>query len=573
MKKRLLSMLLAGTMVVSMAGCTKGGGNAEPTGVGTPDPETPVTQQTYEEDHNEIEGGSASELTDGKFAETRKITVEVYDRGNDGGTDPTNNMYTDYIKKGMLEDHNVEVEFVSVGRWSEVDDINNLLAAGTAPDICLTYSYPTIQTYADMGGVIDLQNLVVDNKNDLPHLWDWLGTTNMYWDKSVTDGTLWALEGKRANNNRIVTFVRQDWLDKLGLKEPTTTEEFHDMLVAFKDNADTLLGADAAKMVPFSCSVDVGWRAALIIESKMDPNISDKELYVNGFDDRKLTQNGTKDAMKLLNGWFNEGLMWDEFILHDGDTAEDDMMKAGYVGAFMHNWDYPFRGGEDSINANLKRIVGDDAKFVAVDCFEASNGEYIKYCDSTAGDRKIFFPTTNDEPLASLLYLDWISDPVHIEYLQCGDEGVTHTVNADGSYSFMTATGDPIMNSGQNIDMTITCNGLNLSTPELTLKSMYNNYPPCDPEDVKKANDVANNGKKPAKNSKITTIEAETGMGEALNSKRNVLYDNVLSCKPEEFDAKWEEYMSDYLTSGGQAIIDERTEAWEKLYGDKVTLE
>ena len=573
MKKRLLSMLLAGTMVVSMAGCTSGDGGAEPTGVGTPDPETPVTQQTYEEDHNEIEGGSAAELVDGKFAETRKITVEVYDRGNDGGSDPTNNMYTDYIKKGMLEDHNVEVEFVSVGRWSEVDDINNLLAAHNAPDICLTYSYPTIQTYADMGGVIDLQNYVVDYKNDLPHLWDWLGTTNMYWDKSVTDGTLWAIEGKRANNNRIVTFVRKDWLDALGLAEPTTTEEFHDMLVAFKDNASTLLGADADKMVPFSCSIDVGWRAALIIESKMDPNITDKELYVNGFDDRKLTQNGTKEAMKLLNGWYNEGLMWDEFILHDGDTAEDDMMKAGYVGAFMHNWDYPFRGGEDSIQANLKRIVGEDAKFVAVDCFEASNGQYIKYCDSTAGDRKIFFPTTNDEPLASLLYLDWISDPTHIEYLQCGDEGVTHTVLDDGAYAFMTTTGDAIMNSGQNIDMTITCNGLHLSTEDLTRRSMYNNYPPCDAEDVKKADDVANNGKKPAKNSKITTIEAETGMGEALNSKRNVLYDNVLKCKPEEFDAQWEEYMSDYLTSGGQAIIDERTEAWEKLYGDKVTLE
>ena len=569
MKKKVLSLLLAGSMVVSMAACgTEGDGGQQ--GVGVPVGE--VNQQTYEGDHNEIEGGSSSELTDGRFAETRHITVEVYDRGNDGGSDPTDNMYTDYIKKGMLEDHNVEVEFVAVPRWTEVDEINNLLAAGTAPDICLTYSYPTIQTYADMGGVIDLQNLVVDNKNDIPHLWDWLGTTNMYWDKSVTDGTLWALEGKRANNNRVVTFVRQDWLDTLGLDAPTTRQEFYEMLCAFRDNADLLLGADASKMIPFSCSADIGWRAALLIESMIDPNITDKEFYVNGFDDRKYTQNGVKEAGRILNQWYNEGLMMEGFALAES-SDEDSYMKAGYVGAFMHNWDYPFRNGEDSINANLARLVGPDAKFVAVDCFEASNGQYIKYCDSTAGDRKIFFPTTNDEPLASLLYLDWISDPAHIEYLQCGDEGVTHTVNADGSYSFMAATGAAIMNSGQNIDMTITCNGLNLSTPELTLKSMYNNYPPCDPEDVKKANDVANNGKKPAKNSKITTIEAEAGMGEALNSKRNVLYDNVLSCKPEEFDAKWEEYMSDYLTSGGQAIIDERTEAWEKLYGDKVTLE
>ena len=569
MKKKVLSLLLAGSMVVSMAACgTEGDGGQQ--GVGVPVGE--VNQQTYEGDHNEIEGGSSSELTDGKFAETRHITVEIYDRGNDGGSDPTDNMYTDYIKKGMLEDHNVEVEFVAVPRWTEVDEINNLLAAGTAPDICLTYSYPTIQTYADMGGVIDLQNLVVDNKNDIPHLWDWLGTTNMYWDKSVQDGTLWALEGKRANNNRIVTYVRQDWLDALGLKAPTTRQEFYEMLCAFRDNADTLLGADASKMIPFSCSADIGWRAALLIESMIDPNITDKEFYVNGFDDRKYTQNGVKEAGRILNQWYNEGLMMEGFALAES-SDEDSYMKAGYVGAFMHNWDYPFRNGEDSINANLARLVGPDAKFVAVDCFEASNGQYIKYCDSTAGDRKIFFPTTNDEPLASLLYLDWISDPAHIEYLQCGDEGVTHTVNADGSYSFMAATGAAIMNSGQNIDMTITCNGLCLSTPELTTLSLANNYPPCDPADVAQANAVANNGKKPTKNAKITAIEAETGMGEALNAKRDQAWALSVTAPVDQFDTVWDTNMEEYLAAGGQAIIDERTQAWEALYGDKTMLD
>lgn len=573
MKNRVLSILLTGSMVLSLAACGNDNQPAVNQGGGDPTPtEEMKASEIFEEDQKDIEGGSSSELVDGKFAETRKITVEVYDRGNDGGSDPTNNMYTEYIKKGMLEDHNVEVEFVKVPRWTEVDEINNLLAAGTAPDICLTYSYPTIQTYADMGGVIDLQDLVVDNKNDLPNLWEWLGTTNMYWDKSVEDGTLWALEGKRANNNRIVTYIRKDWLDTLGLEEPTTREEFYNCICAFRDNADTLLGKDAKQMVPFSVSSDVGWRAALLIESFMDPDVTDKELYTLGFDDRKLTQNGTKEAIRLLNQWYNEDLMWDDFAIAESNT-EDDMMKAGYVGAFMHNWDYPFRNGEDSINANLQRNVGEDAKFVAIDCFENSKGEHVKYCDSTAGDRKIFFPTTNDEPLASLLYLDWISDPVHIEYLQVGDEGVTHNVTADGAYTFMPATGDAIMNSGQNIDMTITCNGLHLSTEELTLASLANNYPPCDPEDVAKANEIANVDKRPTKNAKITSIEAETGMGEALNGKRDVIYDTCMSCKPEEFDAKWEELMGDYLTSGGQAIIDERTERWEAQYGSKDMLD
>ena len=344
------------------------------------------------------------------------------------------------------------------------------------------------------------------------------------------------------------------------------------MLCAFRDNADTLLGADADKMIPFSCSDDIGWRASLLIESCMDPDITDKEFYINGFDDRKYTQNGVKEAGRILNQWYNEGLIMEGFALVES-ADEDSYMKAGYVGAFIHNWDYPFRNGEDSINANLARLVGPDAKFVAVDCFEASNGQYIKYCDSTAGDRKIFFPTTNDEPLASLLYLDWISDPAHIEYLQCGDEGVTHTVNADGSYSFMAATGAAIMNSGQNIDMTITCNGLCLSTPELTTLSLANNYPPCDPADVAQANAVANNGKKPTKNAKITSIEAETGMGEALNAKRDQAWALSVTAPVDQFDTVWDTNMEEYLAAGGQAIIDERTQAWEALYGDKTMLE
>ena len=166
----------------------------------------------------------------------------------------------------MLEDHNVEVEFVKVPRWTEVEEINNLLAAGTAPDICVTYSYPTVLTYAEMGGVLDLSGYVEDYRDELPNLWDWLGETNMYWDKDPVDGTLWAIEGKLAVNNRVNTFVRKDWLDALGLSEPTTTEEFEAMLNAFEENKDTLLGADADKMIPYSVSYDVGWRAATLIE-------------------------------------------------------------------------------------------------------------------------------------------------------------------------------------------------------------------------------------------------------------------------------------------------------------------
>lgn len=579
MKKKLLSVLLAGSMVLSLAACGSGDSGSTPqdsTATQQTDTKTePAQNTTAAEDSasNAAADPTNGELVDGKFVDTRKITVEVYDRGNDDGSDPTNNNYTKWIKEQMLERHNVEVEFVAVPRWTEVEQINNLLAAGDAPDICLTYDYPTVLTYANMGGVLDLSSYVDDYKSLLPNLWDWLGETNIYWDKDPVNGTLWAVEGKRAVTNRINTFVRKDWLDKLGLQEPTTRQEFEDMIIAFRDNADTLLGADADKMIPYSVSFDVGWRAALLIESFIDPEISDYEYYINGFDDRALTQNGTKEAMRLLNKWYNEDLLWDDFALYgSGDSTEDDMIKAGYVGAFMHNWDYPYRDGENSIQTNLSRIVGPDAKYVVVDCFEDKNGGHNKFVTSTAGDRKIFFPTTNDEPLASMLYLDFISSPDVIEYLQIGPEGVTHNKLEDGTVEIIAATGDDIQNSGFNIDYTITCNGLHLTDEDLTLRSMAYSYSGIDPELVKTAHEICNTDIRRAKNVNVGAITSEEGQGPTLSSKRDVVYDTALSAPVDKFDEVWDAGIADYLSSGGQAIIDERAEKWKATFGDATSL-
>ncbi len=584
MKKKLLSVLLAGCMVISLAACgSDDSGNATQDSAETQttdtaaDTSTDTAQDTSSEDASAGDEAVADptngEVVDGKFVDTRKITVEVYDRGNDDGSDPTNNNYTKWIKEQMLEKHNVEVEFVAVPRWTEVEQINNLLAAGDAPDICLTYDYPTVQTYANMGGVLDLSSYVDDYKDMLPNLWNWLGETNIYWDKDPVDGTLWAIEGKRAVTNRINTFVRKDWLDKLGLEEPTTRQEFEDMIIAFRDNAETLLGADADKMIPYSVSFDVGWRAALLIESFIDPDVSDYEYYVNGFDDRALTQNGTKEAVRLLNKWYNEGLLWDDFALYgSGDSTEDDMIKAGYVGAFMHNWDYPYRDGENSIQTNLERMVGPDAKFVVVDCFEDSKGGHNKFITSSAGDRKIFFPTTNTEPLASMMYLDFISTPEVIEYLQIGEEGITHNKLEDGTIEITAATGEDIQNSGFNIDYTITCNGLHLVDDDLTLKSMAYSYSGIDPELVETAHKVCNTDTRPAKNVNVGAIAAEEGQGPTLASKRDVVYDTALSASVEDFDKVWDDGIADYLSSGGQAIMDERAEKWKATFGDTTSL-
>lgn len=512
-----------------------------------------------------LSGAQSGEIVDGKFVKTRSITVEIFDRGNDGGSKPEDNFYTQFIKEGMLRDHNVDVTFVRVPRWTEVEALNNLLAANDAPDVCVTYDYPTILTYANMGGVVDLNQYLDANKELLPNLWDLLGDDNIYWDQDPDTKTVWAIEALKFQNLKTNTFVREDWLKKLNIAEPTNIDEFEAMLKAFKDNASQLLGANANKMIPFTISFDVGWRADTLLNSFVPDNYSDKDMFVNGFDDRHMLWAGFKDGIKKLNKWYNDGLIWKDFALYPaGDKTEDNMMKAGYVGAFIHNWDYPYRDGDNSIDANLKKLVGPDAAFIAINPFKNDKGLDKKYL-SPPIDRKIFFPATNDEPVASLMYLDWISKLENRKFLQIGEEGVTHDI-VDGAVVMKAASGDKIMNSQNNIDYTITINGLDLGDAELTLKSVASSYAGVDPKLVAKAYEAASKDVYVGKRVTVGPITSEEGQGTALKEKRDKMLDQAVAAKPDKFDSIYDSGLKDYLQSGGQAIIDERKAAYEKYY-------
>ncbi len=508
-------------------------------------------------------------FVDGKFTETRHITVEIFQRPNDGNSDPTNNPYANYIKEKMLEKYNVEVEFVPVGRWTEVDDLNNLLATNKAPDISYTYSAPTINTYAAMEvngkpGVIDLAPYLEEYKDLLPNLAMRLGgEENLYYDKDPVTGHIWMLQGALAENARINTFIRKDWLDKLGLALPTTEEEFYNALVAFRDNAETLLGADADKMIPYSTSTDVGWRNDLLSISKVAEDISDEALFVYGYDDRHILYPNYKEGIRVLNKWYNEGLIWKDFGQYNDSTEEDNKMKAGFVGAFMHNWDYPFRGEADSIESNLTRNVGEGAAFVAVDCFKNDAGITRKFlAPRVGGDRKIFLPATNTEPLASLLYLDFISSEDTIFFIQAGKEGETYTVGDDGVVSLINVTGEWVRNSPNNIDYTMTNNGLILGEA-----STYGGYPGTDPAIVEGALKAAHANERIAKHFNVGQIEAEQDVGSSLNEKRNAFLTNAIVASVADFDKVFDDGMEDYMISGGEDIINERIAKLQEVYG------
>ncbi len=552
--KKLVSLLLVGVMMATLL-------------VACAPASTPVAEPTKAPDASaDNTPGSDAEIVDGRFVETRKITVEIYDRGNDGGSTPEDNFYTDYVKEGMLRDHNVEVTYIPVPRWTEVEVLNNLLAAGDAPDVCVTYSYPTIQTYANMGGVLDMSSYLEENKAMLSNLWGLLGDNNIYWNRDPEEGTIWAIEARLFNNAGQKTFIREDWLKKLNLSEPTNLEEFESMLHAFKDNAELLLGEDAEKIIPFMVTSDVGWSVKDLVESFVPNDMTDKEWYIYGFDDRFLTLPNYKEALRKVNQWYNEDLLWKDFALYPaGDPMGTNLAKAGYVGSYIQNVDSPYRDGDNGIQNSMKQLVGPDAAFITVPTFKNDAGVYKKLL-SPPIDRKVFFPSTNEEPLASLLYLDWISKQENLTFLQIGEEGTTHEVMPDGAIKLLSATGEKIMNSPNNIDYTITCNGLHLATSELTVKSLAQGYAGIDSKYIVRAYDLSDYDIRYKKNTQVGEIKAEAGMATTLKEKRDNMLNQAVVAPVDEFDQIFDSGFQDYLNSGGKAIIDERTAAWEKFY-------
>lgn len=87
--------------------------------------------------------GSYTDYSAG-FPENVTIQIPVYDRGFENWN-PTDNYYTRWIQSEFGDKYNVTVKYVAIARSNEVQDFNQMIAAGNAPPlssimICLLLS-------------------------------------------------------------------------------------------------------------------------------------------------------------------------------------------------------------------------------------------------------------------------------------------------------------------------------------------------------------------------------------------------------------------------------------------------
>jgi putative aldouronate transport system substrate-binding protein len=493
-----------------------------------------------------------------------QLTVEIFDRGSDGGRSPAHdNAWTNWVKEKVKKDLNIEVTFIPVGRWSEDTDIVNMMASSSAPDLCYTYNTGMIASFRDQGGILDLAPYI---DKFLPDMKKLLGADPavqgqdlIYRDKDPATGKIYSVPSYVVNLPQRNIFIRKDWLDKLGLPLPKTTREFHDALVAFRDRDPGNVGRN--RVVPFAQGSDVRWGLAPFVYAYFDYGMSEKDFWISSFTDRPIMIPGYKEGVRLMNQWYNEGLIYKDFPLMTVADDGNNLLKSGIAGAFAGNWDLPYRT-DYLINQELAQNVP-GAEFVPVDCIQSpSDGITHKFISDKPGLR-IFIPAFSKNHEAALKYLNWLALYENYHFLQVGTEGINHTIVNNVPKITATAAGHQwIQNSQNNIDMTIPMNGIEMGSPELNARVLALNYGNTPPETIINAYTLAlTNGRAAPVYQAATTKDGP--FGQTLRDKADALLAQSIIARPQDFDRVWDAGIRDYLASGGQEVIDERASLWK----------
>jgi putative aldouronate transport system substrate-binding protein len=435
------------------------------------------------------------------------------------------------------------------------------MAAGTPPDVCITYSLDNITNWADQGGVFDLSPYIDTTLKDLK---EFLGSDPalpgrdfIRRNMNAQTGEVFSMPGKRMNVARLNTFMRKDWLDKLGLPVPTTTQEFYDALLAFKEKDPGNVGRN--KIIPYIMSVDVRWTAGSILESFLDPTTTTRDRWVNTVIDRYYLLPEYKEGVRFLNKMWHAGLIDTDFPLYRDEEPLKNLIKSGVVGAFGHNWDQIFRESERLLSDLRKNVPGAD--WIAVDCMRSSDGITHKISYDPAGVN-YFIPKSSKNPEAAMRYLNWLAKYENYHFIQTGPEGIVHTL-IDGVPKIDPSAPDGwIQNSAQNIDYTPIMNGLFLETEEESIRALAAGYP-WPSEVVMTAYNVAMANAKPGPVIVTASPLLVAGpLNQTLVDKSNTFVVQAIIASEANFDREWDIGIADWLASGAKLVRQEREEKY-----------
>lgn len=222
---------------------------------------------------------------------------------------------------------NIKIEFIHPPVGQEKEALNLMLAGKELPDIIESgfenYSGGFVRAKEE-GFIIPLNDSLPKYAPNLSQLM--ADNPDIAREVKTPEGDILYFPYIRNDVESLVStgpIMRKDWLDELGLPAPSTIDEWHAALTAFKEKKGvkaplTLIPAHLGNGSPFVGSFGIGSRYYL-----------DRNQVKFG-----PAEAGYKDFLALFRKWFQEGLLDSEFAVNNVKTFESKILN-GETGAFI----------------------------------------------------------------------------------------------------------------------------------------------------------------------------------------------------------------------------------------------
>lgn len=146
-------------------------------------------------------------------------------------------------------------------------------------------------------------------------------------------------------------FIRQDWLDRLGLKQPQTVDELYAVLKAFRDKDPN--GNGKRDEIPyFNGNPNEVFRLVTLWGARSTGSATPFDFYVeNGRVHHPFVEPAFRDGIKQVARWYKEGLI-DPDIFTRRSKAREQFFGSN-VGGMTHDWFASTAGFNESLGKTI----------------------------------------------------------------------------------------------------------------------------------------------------------------------------------------------------------------------------
>jgi putative aldouronate transport system substrate-binding protein len=213
--------------------------------------------------------------------------------------------------------------------------MNLLLAQGNLPDIVGGNRIKdAINRYGPEGAFIPLNELIEEHAPHIKAFFD--ERPELFQAIASWDGNVYYIPYLPDGKFGRAWFVREDWLETLGLEQPQNIDELYEVLKAFREQDPN--GNGQKDEIPFFAR---DWEEVVRLVTFWDGRSSGSDTYhdymvVDGQIQHPYATEGYRDGMAHIADWYAEGLI-DPEVFTRGSSARDYLL-AQNLGGFTHDW-------------------------------------------------------------------------------------------------------------------------------------------------------------------------------------------------------------------------------------------